>query len=61
MIKNKNGFGANVIFPEKFKLPKMPSASKLLKAIEEREKAEQEKHPDCEDNDKKENGAEQEH
>ncbi|GHT83125.1 hypothetical protein FACS1894137_03460 [Spirochaetia bacterium] len=59
MIKNKNGFGENVIFPDRFKLPKMPSASKLLKAIEEREKAEWEKPPDCEDNDKEENGVEQ--
>ncbi|GHV72383.1 hypothetical protein AGMMS49928_29150 [Spirochaetia bacterium] len=59
MIKNQNGFGENVIFPDRFKLPKMPSAHKLLKAIEEREKAEGEEPPNCADNDKEENDVEQ--
>jgi hypothetical protein len=43
MFKKKNGIGENVVFPEVFKLPKMPSARQLLKAIEEREKANEER------------------
>jgi hypothetical protein len=44
MFKKRYGFGESEYehFPDGFKLPKMPSARKLLKEIEEREKAKSE-------------------
>ncbi|GHV42287.1 hypothetical protein AGMMS49546_20390 [Spirochaetia bacterium] len=42
MFKKRYGFGESEYehYPDGFKLPKLPSATQLLKAIEEDEKAE---------------------